>query len=158
MTIQKLLLSLVEHKVKFLVICAWAFPVYGYMRNTYDIDIFFEPTKQNVKRVKEALKFVGYDGVEDLKTEQLLKNKTLFRQYVLDTDIHPFVAGVEFDDAWKSKKEVLIEKVRVYVPSLDNLISMKKAAGRKKIWQIRIFKRNKRFLWQQYLKKYYPFH
>jgi len=36
--------------------------------------------------------------VEDLTIEQLLKKKTLFRQYILDTDIHPFVAGVEFKD------------------------------------------------------------
>jgi len=70
--------------------------------------------------------------VEDLTIEQLIKKKTLFRQYILDTDIHPFVAGVEFKDVWKTKKEVEIEKIKVFVPSLDNLIAMKKAAGRPK--------------------------
>lgn len=70
--------------------------------------------------------------MEDLTIEQLIKKKTLFRQYILDTDIHPFVAGVEFKDVWKTKKEVEIEKNRVFVPSLDNLIAMKKAAGRPK--------------------------
>jgi len=132
MTIQKLLRLLVEHKVKFLVIGAWVFPAYGFTRNTYDIDIFFNPTKTNVRRLIKALKNVGYDGVEDLTIEQLIKKKTLFRQYILDTDIHPFVAGVEFKDVWKTKKEVEIEKIKVFVPSLDNLIAMKKAAGRPK--------------------------
>jgi len=132
MTIQKLLQSLVDHKVKFVVIGAWAFPAYGFTRNTYDIDIFFEPTKANVKRLIKALKNFGYGGLEDLTINEFIKKKTLFRQYVLDTDIHPFVAGAEFKDVWKTKKEVEIEKVKVFVPSLDNLIAMKKAAGRTK--------------------------
>lgn len=132
MTIQKLLQSLTDDRVKFLVIGAWAFPAYGYSRSTYDIDIFFEPNKTNVKRLIQALKDVGYNGIEDLTIDQLIKNKTLFRQYLLDTDIHPFVAGVKFNDAWKTKKEVKIGNVKVFVPSLDNIIKMKKAAGRKK--------------------------
>jgi len=63
MTIQKLLQSLLDHKVKFLVIGAWAFPAYGYTRNTYDIDIFFESTNPNVKRLIRALKNAGYIGI-----------------------------------------------------------------------------------------------
>ncbi len=132
MTIQKLLRSLAEHKVKFVVIGAWAFPSYGYSRSTYDIDIFFEPTKANGKRIIAALKNCGYYAVEDLPIEDLLKKKTLFRQYVLDTDIHPFVAGTTFAEVWKTKKETEIEKVKVYVPALDKIIAMKKAAGRAK--------------------------
>jgi hypothetical protein len=110
------------------VIGGLAFPAYGYIRNTYDIDIFFEPTKVNVKRLKKALIDFGYLGLEDYTADQLLKKKTLFRQYLLSTDIHPFVPGAEF----KNRREVEIEKVKVFVPSLDNLIEMKKAAGRTK--------------------------
>ena len=84
--------------------------------------IFYDATKANIKRLVKALKEVGYDGVEDLTVEQLQKKKTLFRQYILDTDVHPFVAGVEFKDVWKTRKEVEIEKVKVFVPSLENII------------------------------------
>jgi len=132
MNVKKLLRLLVEHKVKFVIIGAWAFPAYGYTRNTLDIDIFFDPTKANVKRLTETLKEFGYDGIEDLTIEQLLNKKTLFRQYIMDTDIHPFVAGVSFSEVWKSRAVTEIEKVKVYIPSLKHLISMKKAAGRKK--------------------------
>jgi predicted nucleotidyltransferase len=132
MTIQKLLQSLVGHKVRFVVIGAMAFPAHGYMRNTFDIDIFFEPTKANSKRLVNALTSFGYLGLEDLTIKELLEKKTLLRQYLLNTDIHPFVAGADFKKVWKTKKEVEIEGVRVFVPSLDNLIVMKKAAGRKK--------------------------
>ena len=130
MTIKKLLQSLVDHKVKFIVIGGMAFPAYGYIRSTYDIDSFFEPTKANVRRLIKALTSFGYLGLEDLTEQQLIKKKTLFRQYLLYTDIHPYVAGADFKKVWQTRKEVEIENVKVYVPSLDNLISMKKAAGR----------------------------
>lgn len=114
------------------MIGAWAFPTYKYSRSTYDIDIFFEPTKTNIQKIVRALKTAGYDGVEDLTEQQLMTKKTLLRQFVLDTDIHPFVAGAEFAEVWRNKKETMIEKVTVFVPSLDHIIDMKKAAGRTK--------------------------
>ena len=132
MTIQKLLQSLADHKIKFVVIGAVAFPAYGYMRNTYDVDIFFEPTKANLKRLIKALTSFGYLGLEDLTIKELLEKKTLFRQYPLNTDIHPFVTGADFKEVWRTKVGVEIEGVKVFVPSLDNLIAMKKVAGRKK--------------------------
>jgi predicted nucleotidyltransferase len=132
MTIQKLLQSLVDHNVKFVVIGAWAFPAYKYSRSTYDIDIFYEPTKRNIKNIIQALKKAGYDGIEELTEKQLKTKKILLRQYVQDTDIHPFVAGVEFKEVWKRKKETTIEKVKVFIPSLDHIIDMKRAAGRAK--------------------------
>jgi len=97
-----------------------------------DIDIFFNPTKNNAERLIKAMSEFGYLGLDDLSLEELIKKKTLFRQYPLNTDIHPFVKGVKFAEVWKAKKEVEIEKIKVFVPSLEHLIKMKKAAGRKK--------------------------
>ncbi|HSW54259.1 MAG TPA: nucleotidyltransferase [Ignavibacteriaceae bacterium] len=132
MNIRNLLQSLVDHKVKFVIIGAVAFPAYGYMRNTMDIEIFFNPTKNNAERLIKAMSEFGYLGLDDLSLEELIKKKTLFRQYPLNTDTHPFVKGVKFAEVWKAKKEVEIEKIKVFVPSLEHLIKMKKAAGRKK--------------------------
>lgn len=150
MTIQKLLQLLAEHKVKFVVIGSWAFPSHGYSRATYDIDIFYEPTKSNIKKMVTALQKAGYKGIEDLTIEQLKTKKTLFRQYLQQTDIHPFVAGVEFSEVWKNKRETTIEKVKVYVPSLEDIIVMKKAAGRTKdIADLEVLEEIKRQLQQK---------
>ena len=111
-----------------MVIGAWAFPAHGYSRSTYDIDVFFNSTKENVRCLAKTLKD---GGLEDLTTEDILKKK-LFRQYVLDTDIHPLVAETEYKNVWRTKKEVEIEGVKVFVPSLEDLVRMKKAAGRNK--------------------------
>lgn len=82
MDAEGLLKSLKEHRVDFIIIGATAFPVHGYARATLDIDIFIRPTEVNAQRTLEALKRFGYD-ITDIKKEDLLKRKTLIRQYAV---------------------------------------------------------------------------
>jgi predicted nucleotidyltransferase len=131
MNTEKLLKLLKEKRVKFVIIGATAFPVHGYSRATLDIDIFIQPEKENANRTLDALKEFGYD-VTDLTIADLLSNKVLIRQYVVETDIHPFVKGVTFDRIWKNKVRARFGKTYVWFASLDDLIAMKKAASRTK--------------------------
>jgi len=126
-----LLKSLKEHKVKFVVIGATAFPVYGYVRTTLDIDIFIEPAEVNAKRTWSALKAFGYD-VSDIKIRDLLKKKLFIRQYAVETDIHPFVKGISFERIWRNKIRAKFGDTFVNFPSLSDLIKMKRAARRTK--------------------------
>lgn len=131
MDTQSLLKSLKDHKVKFVVIGATAFPVHGYSRATLDIDIFINPERPNAEKTLAALKAFGYD-VTDLTVDELLANKILIRQYLVETDIHPFVKGVSFDSIWKNKVKAKYCDIFVWFASLDDLIKMKQAAGRPK--------------------------
>ncbi len=130
MDIQKLLQSLLDHKVCFLVIGGWALPAYGYERMTKDVDIFIEPTEENALRTMQALKSVGYDVVNDVDVKVFLTTKVLLREYILQTDIHPFVAGADFKEAWEHRMETVIKGIKVFVPSLEDYIKMKEVAGR----------------------------
>jgi len=96
-----------------------------------DIDIFIRPTVENADKTRHALLYFGYD-LGDVTVEDLLHTKLLVRQYVLQTDIHPFVAGVTFDRVWKNKVSGTIGATRAWFASLDDLIAMKDAAGRPK--------------------------
>ena len=129
MNAEKLLKSLKENKVKFVVIGATAFPVHGYSRATLDIDIFIKPEKTNAQRTLKALEQFGYD-VTDLTVDELLTKKVLIRQYLIETDIHPTVKGVTFETIWKNKVKARFGKTFVWFASLDDLIKMKKAASR----------------------------
>ena len=80
MDTEKLLKLLKEHKVKFVIIGATAFPIHGYARATLDIDIFIRSTPDNARRAWQALKEFGYD-MTDVKIEDLLTKKLLIRQY-----------------------------------------------------------------------------
>ncbi len=131
MDIESLLRSLNAHEVRYVVIGAAAFPIYGYVRATLDVDIFIEATEENARRTWEALRAFGYD-VSDLSIETLLRKKVLIRQYLVECDIHPFVAGVTFEEVWKRRVEGEVGETRVWFASLDDLIRMKEAAGRPK--------------------------
>ena len=146
MDTEGLLKSLKEHKVDFVVIGATAFPVHGYARATLDIDIFIRPTKTNAERTRQALKAFGYQ-VAYIKTDAVLRKKLLIRQYAVETDVHPFVKGVRFEEVWRHKVESTIGNTTVHFASLDDLIKMKRAAGRvKDLEDLKFLKRLKKNL------------
>ena len=131
MKIAKLLRLLNEKQVNYAIIGAQACAAHGFVRATQDIDILIEPTPENIEKTREALEAFGYDtgpaSFEDFKTK-----KVLFRQYWLDTDIHPEAKGVTTKTALKNKIRGQYENVFTYFVSLRDLIKMKKAAGRPK--------------------------
>jgi hypothetical protein len=96
-----------------------------------DVDIFIEATPENAQKTIDALQDFGYDLI-DLPRDVLLTKKVLIRQYTLETDIHPFVTGVTFEDVWNHRVEDKIGETPAYFASLTDLIRMKEAAGRPK--------------------------
>lgn len=126
-----LLRSLNARNVRYVVIGAAAFPVHGYARATLDIDIFIEPTRENASRARDALADFGYN-VSDVSTDDLLTKKLLIRQYALETDLHPFVTGISFEQVWRNRVEGSLGGASASFASLEDLIVMKRAAGRRK--------------------------
>ncbi len=131
MDIEGLLKSLNARNVRYVVIGATAFPVHGYARSTLDVDLFIEPTPPNAASTREALAAFGYD-MSDVSIDELLSKKILIRQYTLETDIHPFVKGVTFDQVWEGRVEDRVGETPAAFAGLDDLIRMKEAAGRPK--------------------------
>lgn len=131
MGIERLLRLLKENRVRFVIIGATAFPVHGYSRATLDTDIFIAPNEANARRCLRALKEFGYN-TSDITVNDLITKKVLIRQYLVEIDIHPFVAGVKFDEVWRNRVVDKIGEVEVFFASLDDLIRMKKAARRPK--------------------------
>ena len=131
MDIESLLRLLSENAVEFVVIGASAFPAHGYSRATLDLDLFIRPDADNARRTMTALREFGYD-VTDLSVEDLLTKKVLIRQYIVETDIHPFVTGTTFEKVWARKVEGMYGDTPVFYASLDDLIEMKRAAARPK--------------------------
>ena len=87
--------------------------------------------KLNAEKTLSALKDFGYD-VSELAIDELLTKKILIRQYLVETDIHPYVKGVSFDEVWKNKVKAKFGDTFAWFASLNDLIKMKRAAGRPK--------------------------
>lgn len=65
--------------------------------------------------------------------DDFVRFKILLRQYDLPLDLHPFVAGVaSFTEVWDRRVVASIGDIEAPFASLDDLISMKRAAGRPK--------------------------
>ncbi len=131
MDIESLLKSLNAYKVRYVIIGATAFPIHGYARATLDIDIFIAATPENCRRTRDALQAFGYD-MSDVTVDDLRTKKVLIRQYLVETDIHPHVAGVTFEQVWAGRIAGHIGATAAGFASLDDLIKMKRAAARPK--------------------------
>ncbi|WP_264565019.1 nucleotidyltransferase [Flavobacterium sp. N3904] len=124
------------NKVKYLTIGGFAVNIYGYGRNTGDIDIFIEDSIENRENLREALKQAGIGNFENLNTMQFIPGCTdITLNFNLRLDIMTSVKGLE-----NTKFEQLLEKayiaeisdIPVYFIDYENLIIAKKAANRPK--------------------------
>lgn len=57
---EKLLTLLEKQKVDYMIVGGYAVAFHGYPRFTNDIDVFFDPTTENIGRLRSALKEFGF--------------------------------------------------------------------------------------------------
>lgn len=130
--IESLLASLNAADVRYVIIGATAFAAYGWVRATADLDLFVDADPANLERLRRTLQDFGYD-VEDASVEDFGRFKILLRQYDLPLDLHPFVAGISsFEEVWSRRTQSDLGAVQASFASLEDLIAMKRAAGRPK--------------------------
>ncbi|MCK6510403.1 nucleotidyltransferase [Myxococcota bacterium] len=128
-----ILRALYDENVSFLLVGAYAMAAHGYPRATMDIDIWVMPSPQNAEAVLCALRRFGAP-LHDLTKEDLQKEGTIFQIGVAPRriDIITAASGLRFEAAHKRALSVEIEGIKVYIPSIDDLITNKKASGRTK--------------------------
>ncbi len=124
------------NKVKYLTIGGFAVNIYGYGRNTGDIDIFIEDSIENRENLREALKQLGIGDFENIKTMQFIPGWTdITLNFNLRLDIMTSVKGLEnnnFQELLEKAYVTEINGVPVYFLDYDNLIIAKKASNRPK--------------------------
>ena len=126
-----ILQNLLEEKVKFLVVGAYAMAIYKKPRATGDIDIWVEASKTNSEKILKALVRFGAP-IKDLDKHTFAEKGIVFQIGVAPRriDLITYIDGVEFDSAYKSKKIVDIEGLKVPFISKKDLIKNKKSTSR----------------------------
>lgn len=124
------------HKVKYLTIGGFAVNIYGYGRNTGDIDIFIEDSIENRENLRVALKELGIGDFKNINTMQFIPGWTdITLNFNLRLDIMTSVKGLEdnsFDLLLEKAYVVEINDIPVYFLDYKNLIVTKKASNRPK--------------------------
>lgn len=127
---------LAANKVKYLTIGGFAVNMYGYGRNTGDIDIFIQDSLENRANLREALKQAGIGDFENLSTMQFVPGWTdVTLNFNLRLDIMTSVKGLEnitFEQLLEKAYITEISGVIVYFLDYENLIIAKKASNRPK--------------------------
>lgn len=127
---------LAANKVKYLTIGGFAVNIYGYGRNTGDIDIFIEDSIVNRENLRKALKQARIGDFENIITMQFIPGWTdITLNFNLRLDIMTSVKGLEnntFEQLLKKAYITEISDTLVYFLDYENLIIAKKAANRPK--------------------------
>jgi hypothetical protein len=126
------LLTALEHsKAEYLVIGGWAVGVHAEPRYTKDLDLLIGLDQANLARVVEALREFGAPGSILSEAAALTETEFLFfGTPPMRVDLLRSVPGIDFDEAFARRAEVLWLEQRVYVISKNDLIASKRAAGR----------------------------
>jgi len=131
---KELLSAFSAHRVKYLVVGAYAVGVHAQPRATKDLDILVKRDPENAMALYAALAQFGAP-LEGLTPHNLVERGSFFRmgREPLAVDILSEIAGVEFDGAWERRTEAVIDPVSgltVYFISRRDLLTAKLAAGR----------------------------
>jgi hypothetical protein len=138
---RRMLLALAEHGVDFVVVGGVAVQAHGHGRYTRDLDVVPRPDLLNLSRLGEALASLGArllraSGPADVTDPQLLKRAPLVPLATvygrLDLINVALMKGApsSYEELRERAVETEIDGRTVAVSGLDDLIRMKRAAGR----------------------------
>ncbi|HEX5876394.1 MAG TPA: hypothetical protein VFY60_17220 [Pyrinomonadaceae bacterium] len=117
--------------VRYLIVGAFAVAYHGYPRFTGDIDIFVERSHENACKLIDVINQFGF-GDLNLSADDFLNEDQVIQLGVAPNriDILTFLSGVDFKDAWVSRKYDELDGLTVPFISKELLKKNKEASGR----------------------------
>jgi predicted nucleotidyltransferase len=143
--IEVVLEALNQARVRYLVVGGVAVVLHGYLRTTADLDLVIQLERDNVLRAMDALTRLDYRPRAPVDPASLADAETR-REWIRDKNLmvfsmwstaHPalevdlFVEEpFKFDEVYARALRVPLERIEVTVVALEDLIALKRSAGR----------------------------
>lgn len=126
-----LLKILNKHKVKYLIVGAYAVIYYTEPRYTKDFDIWIKPDEENSHKIYEALKEFGAP-LKGITANDFCDKKLFYQIGVapIRIDILMNIADIDFEFAWKHKAQTTFEDIKVNLIGIQELLKAKRKASR----------------------------
>lgn len=124
-----------RHKVKYVIVGAYALGCYTEPRYTNDLDIFVEATRGNANKIASVLSDFGFDASIISWNNFFAGSEMIRLGYApIRIDILASISGVSWNEVWKGKTKGFVDESRipVYFIGKKQLIKNKKAARRPK--------------------------
>ncbi|MFO8053098.1 MAG: hypothetical protein R6U54_03965 [Candidatus Omnitrophota bacterium] len=130
---KEILQILLNNEVQFLIVGAYAMGAYGYPRATGDFDIWVKTSAENSKKIYKSLSDFG-SPLKDITENTFTEEGIVFQIGVAPRriDIITHIDGVNFQEAYKTRKNIKIEGLNIPFISEDDLIKNKQSTGRPK--------------------------
>lgn len=132
---QKLLTSLLQHEVDFIIIGGYSVIFHGYARTTGDVDIWLKPDNDNKEKLLLVLKAMDFFEADIEEIANLDFTSTLVFAIGEEPEKAEFltqISLVNFDEANKRKIIAHIDELEIPFLHLDDLIRSKINTGRLK--------------------------
>jgi hypothetical protein len=128
-----LLVLLNEHRVEYMIVGGHALAFHGAPRYTGDIDVFVRPDPENAGRIVAALDSFGFGSV-GLTAADFTEVDQVVQLGVppVRVDFITSLTGVSWEEAFAGRAEGEYGGVPVYYIGRNELISNKRALGRKR--------------------------
>jgi hypothetical protein len=134
-----ILRALAGHSVDYVIVGGLAVQTHGHVRTTVDIDLFPGPDPSNLARLADALNALearvlnpGGEGTEI--TGPMLPRAALWqlatRHGAVDI-LHEAPGAPPYEDLRRRALEIKLGDMRIAIAGRDDLISMKRASGRR---------------------------
>jgi hypothetical protein len=120
-----------ENKVEYLVVGGYAVSFHGYPRYTGDLDIWFNPEPENVKKLLNVLDAFGFSSLR-IQKEDLIKPGNIIQLGYppIRIDLLNDIDGVDFSSGFSRREISTSGDLWVNFISLQDLLVNKKATGR----------------------------
>ncbi len=119
---EDMLAALSRHKVRYLIVGGLAFIYHAKPRFTKDIDLWVEPTAENLCAANRALVDFGSPYLMDPNAKASILQLGLPPNRI---DLLQTIEGVSFADAWEHRETAPYGDVLAHWIDLDNLIRIK---------------------------------
>lgn len=120
-----------EHEVKYLVLGGYAVNFYGYPRYTKDIDFWIWLDDDNISRLLKALEQFGFGNVGLSKADFLNRDAIVQLGFAPNRiDLIMELDGADFMGCYARKTKIAVDETIIDFLALDDLIEVKKQAGR----------------------------
>jgi hypothetical protein len=112
--------------VKYVLVGAWALAFHGRPRYTGDLDLFVAREADNAAKLMEVIDDFGF-GNTGIEREDFLQENYVIQlgQVPNRIDILTGISGVNFEEAWDSRRKGSIADIEVFVIGRELLIKNK---------------------------------
>ena len=134
-----------EAKVKYVVIGGFAIILHGFQRATKDIDLLIETSRENVVKIKTALRDILPEACAELAIDDVQKY-TVVRMSGenLLVDLMEKVGDIDFSKSTIIEEE--IDGIKIPVADLDTMLKLKKGLRERDQQDLIFLEGKKRYL------------